>query len=327
MIKSKLFSLIFRLLVSLTAIAAVLYSVRTEIGEALVILRSEVIWIWFAGAILAYFLAHVILALRLSYVFRAQQIKMTFPEILYLSFLGLFFNLFLPSAVGGDVVKIYYAYQHSGKKLAATTSVILDRFMGFVALILMALTALVFFSKEINDPRVDRLVYVFLGLMLFSVLFLGSKRFASRFKFFTTLMPSKWKQKLSDIYHGLYQYKSHKNILVTTIALSFLGQAVFILIHYLVAQSLNVNLNAWLFFLFVPLIAIVSMAPSIGGLGVREAGVIFFFKHYMPSERALAFSILLDLLIYGFSIGTGVVYALRGGLKTKVMHEMEVLEP
>ncbi len=326
MIKSKWFSLLFRLLVSVLAIGGILYSVRNEIAEALVILRTEVIWSWFMAAIVVYFLAHTVLAIRLSYVFKVQHVHMTFREVLYLSFLGLFFNLFLPSAVGGDVVKMYYAYQHSGKKLASTTSVVLDRLMGFVALILMAMIALGFLSNEINDPRVNRLVYIFLGIMLFSMFFLGSKRFARIFKFGTVVIPPKLKKKLSDIYHALYQYKAHKETLFITIALSFFGQALFILIHYLVAESLHIDINVWLFFLFVPLIAIVSMAPSIGGLGVREAGVIFFFKQYMAPERAIAFSILLDLLLYGFSVGTGVVYALKGGLKAKVMHEMEVLE-
>ena len=117
MIKSKSFGLIFRILVSVLAIAGILYSVRSEVAEALMILRTEVIWTWFLAAAATYFLAYCVLAFRLSFVFRVQHIHMTYREVLYLSFLGLFFNLFLPSAVGGDIAKIYYAYRHSGKKL------------------------------------------------------------------------------------------------------------------------------------------------------------------------------------------------------------------
>jgi uncharacterized membrane protein YbhN (UPF0104 family) len=203
----------------------------------------------------------------------------------------------------------------------------LDRLMGFAALILMAVAALALFHDQLNDAKINRLVYIFLGIMLFSVLFLGSKRFARNFKIFSFLIPSgKWKQKLSDVYHAIYQYKRHMDTLLFTIFLSFVGQSMFVLLHYWVVRSLGIDIGVLIFFLFVPLIAIVSMAPSVGGLGVREAGIIFFFKRFMPTERALALSLLLDMLIYGYSLGSGIVYAMRGGLKSRVIHEMEELE-
>jgi hypothetical protein len=325
--KSHLGSILLRLGVSFGAMALILYSLRDKIGDALTILVSEVSWSWFFLGLVTYFLCHVVLSIRLLCVFQVQNISMSFREALYLSFLGLFFNLFFPSAVGGDVAKAYYAYKHSGKKIESTIAVILDRLVGFVAMILIAVVALAFFSRELNDSRIDQLVYVFLGLMLFSLFFFGSKRFAKSFKFLFAWIPSeKWKQRLSDLYHAMYRYKHHKNTLAATILLSFLGQSMFVIVHYWVTRSLNVNLSFWIFFLFVPLIAIVSMAPSIGGLGVREAGVIFFLKRYMLPERALALSLLIDMLIYGFSLAAGIVYALRGGLKAKVIHEMEELE-
>jgi hypothetical protein len=59
------------------------------------------------------------------------------------------------------------------------------------------------------------------------------------------------------------------------------------------------------------------MAPSIGGLGVREASVLYLFSRYLPSERAFALTLLMDIVIYSFSIGSGIWYAFRGGLKQK----------
>ena len=67
------------------------------------------------------------------------------------------------------------------------------------------------------------------------------------------------------------------------------------------------------------------MAPSIGGLGVREASVLYLFGRYLPPERALALTLLMDIVIYSFSIGSGVWYAFRGGLKKQAVDEMEMM--
>ncbi len=76
----------------------------------------------------------------------------------------------------------------------------------------------------------------------------------------------------------------------------------------------------------MPVISIVSMAPSIGGLGVREASVLYLFSRYLSPERALALTLLVDILIYSFSIGSGIWYAFRGGLKSKELAEMEIMQ-
>ena len=107
---------ILRFFISFVTIGLIVYFMRDKIQEALAILRHEVIWGWLIAAVLGYFLGLAIMALRLQCVFRVQEIQMTFSECFHLGFVGLFYNLMLPSAVGGDVAKAFYAYKHSGKK-------------------------------------------------------------------------------------------------------------------------------------------------------------------------------------------------------------------
>jgi hypothetical protein len=68
------------------------------------------------------------------------------------------------------------------------------------------------------------------------------------------------------------------------------------------------------------------MLPSLGGLGVREAGSVYLFSRYMETERALALSLLMDCLIYGFSLLAGAFYAVKGGLKEKISDEIGAFE-
>lgn len=316
---------ILRFVVSFAAMGLIVFIMRDKMHEAMQILSHEVVWGWFVGSVALYFVGLAIIAVRLAWVFKVQDIYIKFWDCYYLGFLGLFYNLFLPSAVGGDVAKAYYAYKHSGKKIESATSVLLDRLLGFVALIVMACTGLIAFRKDIESPYINHAVLGALALMLFCVAFFASKRFARLFHGLGRLIPSpKWKLRLVEIYHAIYGYRHHRGPVLVAVFLSFVAQVVFVTSNYWIAVSLGADIAFWKFFILIPVISIVSMAPSIGGLGVREASVLYLFSRYLPSERALAYTVLMDILIYSFSLGAGIVYAFRGGLKmTKQMEEMQ----
>lgn len=325
--KSSSFSVFIRLAVSLLAIGMVVYFLRDKLFDAVRIIQTEVSWPWFSLIALAYFVSLVILAYRMWIIFGLKEIHIAFRDAFYLSFVGLFFNLFLPSAVGGDVAKAYYAYKHSGQKLASTTAVILDRMIGFVAIVFLALMAILCFHEEIDDPRVHRIVYAFLVLMLLGVAFFASKRFARIFQFLSVFVPSaKWRDRLLVFYHSIHSTRRHVGMILYVFVLSVVCQAVFFLVYYWIALGLGAHVSVWKFFIIVPVITILSMAPSVGGLGVREATSIYLFSKFMPAERALAVSVLVDVLIYGYSLIAGIVFGLRGGLKSKVIREMEELK-
>ncbi len=315
---------ILRLLVSCGAIGLILFTMRDKIGEAWVILRTDVIWAWFGVGLTTYFCANAVIAARMMYVFQIHDIFLSFRKALYLAFLGLFFNLFLPSAIGGDVAKIYFASRYTGKKLESASAVFQDRLIGFVAIISMACIALMLFGHQISDARVGQVVYIFLGIMLFTVLFFGSRRFAKNFRFLHLAIPSEnIKNKLRALYDTIYNFKQHPKILAKALLLAFIGQSGFIIVHYFLARSLGTDIGVGIFFLIVPIVAIVSMMPSLGGLGVREAGIIFFLKNYMAPERAMVLSLLLLIVIYGMSLFAGLLYALKGELRTKTIHDLE----
>ena len=129
---------ILRFAISFAAIGLIIFFMRDKLHEAMAILRHEVLWSWFAAGIALYFVGLAFLAIRLQWVFRVQNIHMTFRECYHLGLVGLFYNLMMPSSVGGDVARAFYAYKHSGKKIESATSILLDRLLGFVALIIMA---------------------------------------------------------------------------------------------------------------------------------------------------------------------------------------------
>ena len=73
------------------------------------------------------------------------------------------------------------------------------------------------------------------------------------------------------------------------------------------------NVSFIVFMLILPVSGIISMLPSVGGLGVREASVIYFLSRYASPVGATAYALAFDILIYGFGLFCGILYILLDG--------------
>lgn len=316
-----------RLLISLVSIAGLVYVLRGKLGDAFLIIKEGLRWEWFLLALIVFFLGLWVISRRFQLVLRVQGVKVSFHQAFYLSFLGMFFNLFFPSSLGGDVAKGYFAYEYSGKKLGSLTGVILDRLLGFATIVVVVLAALGFYSQDLATPLVRRSIYGIFGVLVVGGVLFANEGFAKKFKFLSFLIPSKkWRQKVVDFYYALGSFKNHKELFFSSVGLSFVAQFLFFFSVFLLARSIGIVASLGVFCLLMPLVFFTSMAPSISGLGVREAGFIFFFKPLMGAEKAFALSLLYDFVIYGTSLAAGLVFALKGGLRRELIHDLETAE-
>jgi len=79
---------------------------------------------------------------------------------------GAFFNTFMPGMTGGDVIKAYYAARDSSRRAATVISILVDRTVGMIALVLLALIAsLVINLPEPFAPTV-RAIWIVAGVVL-----------------------------------------------------------------------------------------------------------------------------------------------------------------
>ena len=93
---------------------------------------------YIVAGILFYLLVQTLSAYRWYLLIKPQGIGVSFPKILAYYFLGMYFNFFLPSAIGGDVFKVYYLHKETGRLSASTASVFFDRDIGMGGLLLVA---------------------------------------------------------------------------------------------------------------------------------------------------------------------------------------------
>lgn len=314
--KNKIYT-VLRITVSLIAIGGLLWWMRDELGDIFAALAQTKIWI-FGLAFLTMVSTIFIISLRLKKIFQAQNIFLTLKDLIYLSFIGYFFNNFLPTALGGDVVKAYYAYKKTGKKLESFTAVLVDRTMGLFSLALIASIALIIAGRSIETTYIKAAILVILGGALLFGLILFNSAAASKFSLVLRIFRLvRIESKMKRIYDAVLSYRFHKRAIFQAFCISLVSQSVWISANYFLARSLSIDVHVKSFFLRLPIIMAAGMVPSIGGLGVSEGAYVYFFKDIIGANFAFATSLLVRASLLGIGLIGGVVYMLKGQFKTK----------
>jgi len=307
--------------VSFGGLAVIFFLFRKEIPSIVQIL-SDFDAATFSLAVLIFLFTFMILVLRLKWVLKAQDILISWWSLVYFTAIGFFFSLFLPSAIGGDVVKGFYIYKRSGKKLASFTSIFLDRLAGGLGFLTIAMVALIYYSNRAELTQVRNIVLFFFVATVLFFLPLLSRRFAGGLKRITIGIPAKKiRSGLLHLIDHFKAYREDKRILLKVFLASIVGQVIFITVNFVLARSLRLDISYLNFFFVIPLVAAFSMAPSINGLGVREAGFIYLFSGFTTREKALALSLAYDALVYGVGFICGILYLFREGFSYKIVRE------
>lgn len=303
--------IILRTAISLFFIGLLFWSVREDIPRIFQALQNINLWALFLAALIFLFTI-LVMAKRLQIIFGAEGIAVKFMDSSNITFIGCFFNNFLPTSVGGDIVKAMCASRITGEPVKSVTSVLMDRIFGLFTFIVIPSITLFFVLKESQDPLVPLLVYSFLAFSIFFFFLLFDRKLARRFHFIETLLNYlNLGSKIRKIYDGLHKFKDNKTLIVKVLSLSIIGQSVNILVLYILALALGVHSNIIYFFLLVPVVHLISMVPSLGGLGVREWAYIKILAPYVGREYAAAIGILWLAFLFLSSLIGGVIYLIR----------------
>lgn len=251
---------------------------------------------------------------RWQVLLRAHGIYVPVNRLFSFYLVGMFFNNFLPTSIGGDVVKGYDLYRHSGRGKEAITTVLLERYTGLVALIIIGLAALLVGYQYFPDPVTAILLSGIAAGFICGTLVVISRY--SRTLCLRTTRRFNLKR-LSRIIYKIYRpferYKTHKWIFLYSIIISFGIQVLNILVYILVADALNISISGGYFFLFFPVITIISMLPlSINGLGIRDGLMVYLFsKIEVPMNHALSLSLSWFFVVTCISLLGGLIFIVR----------------
>lgn len=247
------------------------------------------LWTLLVG-IVVFAASQCLLGFRWWLLLRAQKIAVSPWLAIKLNFLGLFFSNFLPSSVGGDLVRAWYVSRHSSRKMQAALGVLIDRIMGLMATLLIAFTAIFLFMRgahllafrrvssfgsffeKFQGPHFILAIVIGIGVIL--MLHKPLKSIAHRiFRHLVHL--------LSQLREVIGVYYRHPFVLLWGLALTVIMQSMVLTAYWLIGQSLNIEAPLGYYFVFFPLVWVVGSIPvSIAGLGILEGGLVFLFVRY-----------------------------------------------
>ena len=216
-----------------------------------------------------------------------------------LFWIGLFFNTFLPGRTGGDIFRALGLPKSASSRSRAVTSVIIDRGMNLVALVLIASVA------TFLDDRIPHSVVSAVRLFAGGVLLTAVVGFRLRRRLLNAL-PERATAKLYPLLGASWGLRDL--VLAATLAVTF--QVTMVLINVCVARALEIPIGMTALFVAIPLTALVTAIPlSINGVGVREAAYATLLAYLGASpEHGVALSIAATAAMIGWSVFGGLVF-------------------
>jgi hypothetical protein len=260
-----------------------------------------------------FFLVYVLCLFRWEMLLKALRIHLPLKRIIISFAGGIFFSLFMPSTIGGDIMRSIDLATHTKRPHEVIATVVLDRVSGYVGLALLALLAVLLGFRYINDKTVLISVGIITAVLIAVLLVLFNRFIYSKInKLIHSPNAGKVRQLLEDLHDELHYFKHHKKVIVNNLIFSLLIQAMSPLSFYVIALSLGLKINIIYFFIFLPIIGAITLLPiSIGGLGLRDATTIYFFAKVGVSRNiAFAMSLLNFFFILSFGALGGLIYVL-----------------
>lgn len=315
----KIFSIFFRISVSIILLAflfkqidkRVLLATIKNVDKSLLFL-----------AFFIFFINYILCLFRWEMLLKTAKIYLPFKRVIISFAGGTFFSLFLPSTIGGDFVRSLDLAIHTKRPREVVATVFLDRLSGYIGLVIVALLAVFFGSRLMQDKNVFISVAIITTILIVVLLILFNKFLYSKINQLlhsSGRSPAQGKglsvldnirESLKNLHQEIHIFRHQKKVILQNLVLSLFIQAINPITFYVIALSLGIKMNIIYFFVYLPIIGAITLLPiSIGGLGLRDATTIFFFaKAGLAKDLAFAMSLLSFFFILIYGILGGLIY-------------------
>jgi uncharacterized protein (TIRG00374 family) len=237
-----------------------------------------------------------------------------FRVILRIFFVSTFVGTFLPASIGGDAVRAYSLSNHDVPIADSMASVVVDRMLGVLSVLLMALLGLAL----AHDLAASRAVVVALGITAMvcvaaAVLIFSDTADRLAERLIARLPWDSIRRATASLFTSIRRYSTHHGALGNVLVSSVGVQVLRVLQAYFLGLSIGMQQPLLAYFAFVPLILLIMFLPiTANGIGTGQAAFLWLFSRVgTPRDEAFALSILFIALSIVGNL-PGAAYYLRG---------------
>jgi len=260
--------------------------------------------VWLAGAIALTLVGVALSALRWQRVLVALERPARVGVLVRHYLASLFVGNFLPSTIGGDVLRVSRLTSDGGDAPRVLASVVLERLTGWLVLPVLTFVGLAAnpgLRRMAPGPAGTAFGLALATLVLLAVLLgLASIRAFDR----SVRGDHGWRRFTGAVHLGLERFRRAPGLTFEVLTAGFAYQLVVVLAAFLAGKALGLTVGWTAMLAFFPVVAIVQVLPlTVSGLGTREAALIFFLHPFgVPDSHAFALGLLLYMVNLAVSL-------------------------
>jgi len=296
----------WRLAGSAVLIGALL--VIVPFGDLSAALRRVPPAVWLA-ALPAYLTLHLIGVAKWRLLINTADAGLSFAQTARCYYYGLFGNIFLPSIVGGDVVRAGLAATMSRSKTGLVMGSLVDRVLDTAGLALLAGIGALFLPNAL-DPR-SRAIFTAVAAMMLGGLVVGAVTVAllpvARW------VPFKVRRRLVVVRDAFRALGRHPERVATSMAMGMALQALLVLLNAWLGRTMGIDISPLVWLFVWPLAKIAAILPvTQGGIGVREGALVVLFQPFgVSAGAAMATGLVFTAIVMaGGLVGGGIAWLL-----------------
>ncbi|HLL88520.1 MAG TPA: lysylphosphatidylglycerol synthase transmembrane domain-containing protein [Tepidisphaeraceae bacterium] len=305
-----------------------------ERGLVTVVRRADATFLLLAVAVMGF--NYILPPIRWRRLMQPLDIHLSLGRAFSLNMVGAFYNTFMPGSTGGDLLKAYYASKQTPHRTRAVMSVLIDRVIGLMALVLLGGSMAAWQASRPHppgDPVAERCLQVAVGsaaiIAAFCVglvvFYVPPVRRYSGFDFVLRRLPMQ-KQVMNAV-QALEMYGRRPWAIVEAILISLPVHATTVVSASLAGRAFNLPLTPDYYWVVVPVVTLAGALP----VSPQGAGVMEFFAYILMRRQGatvgqavlLTLSIRLTAIFWNL---LGGLVVLRGGFHAPTDTEQRELD-
>lgn len=254
---------------------------------------------WLALAVVLNLVSFALLIWRWQVLLIGVGVTQSFVHLTRVTLVSTFFSMFLPSSIGGDVMKMMLLVPDTGQREAAISSVVLDRVVGMAVTIIVGILAVLFLPVVWGDRAImgtlvaATLIFVVGVMALFShTLFRWGARLAPGFLW------RRFGEGILKAHQSILGFRQQPGILLAAGAISILRQVVICVSVFCAGRAFGITAGPLAYFATIPIALAITVLPvAINGLGLQDQAMILLLATVgLSTAEALSLSIFLHVM-------------------------------